>query len=632
MRSRGLLLGCGLVALSSLAAAGCESTPVSELVVVVQTDLSLPKDIDAIQIQILVRGEKRYDQTHPVLGDKATSILLPATLGLLGAEDQAQPVTVRVAGRIGNGAAGAVRVLREVITTVPPERVATLHMPLHFLCDETSGEAAVNPDTGQPTDLKNLCPENETCVGGECVDARVDSATLPDWAAEDVYGGGSGAGDGECFDVAGCFDADSLVALDAAASPCTFQSAEPLNVGLLLEGDGICGNSGCFVALDKDSEGGFTFENGMVTLPNAVCSKVAQGKIIGVVAGPLTGSCKQKTNRTPTCGPWSNTGTSNPGAQASGAVALASAQDHPAAFGVAPGRVYWVNGGAFGTQTGSLKSIGWGGGSVTEHATDLVSPRDLVLASDAVYWSVADTSGTGVGSVLRFDFGASAPAWSIDNLTQPEGLAVNGSGVFWAEFSGGNIVQADTSGNVLGAISQGNNYPFRVVADQGAVYWTNEGTAGQNDGAIVRFELGTGTEQTVATGEDTPRSIAVDASASASATAVYWATFVDGGEIAMATISGGVPGPRTVVATGQSFPNGIAVDAERVYWTSRGDGTVKALRRDAAPGTEPTLISGAQRKPSALYVTDETLYWLNEGASDKTNGTVMRLAKSEIPE
>ncbi len=624
MKSRGLLLPFLLAAAVPLA--GCAETPVSELIVVVQTDMSLPKDIDTIQVQVLVRGEKRYDQSHPVLGDQATSILLPATLGLLGSDEANDPVTVRVLARRGNGAAGDVRVLRETITTVPPDRIATLHMPLHFLCDEVSGVSAVNPETGQPTEATNLCGDGKTCVGGECVTSTVDSSTLPDYAPEDVFGGGSGAGDGECFDVGTCFDAENLV--DATGSPCSFPASGDVNVGLLLEGDGICGATGCFVALDLGSEGGYKIENGMVTVPNAVCTQLASGKIKGVVTGAISGSCPQKTQRTPTCGPWSSVGGNDTTAGAAKATALASAQDHPVALGVAPGQVVWVNGGAFGTVSGSLKSVGWGGGSPNEKLADLASPRDILVRQDAVFWTVSDTSGTGLGSVLRFDFGGSSAAWSIDNITQPEGIAVNGAGVFWTEFSSGNIVQANENGNVLGAVSQGNNYPFRIVADQGALYWTNEGTSGASDGSVVRFDIGNAAETVLASNEATPRAIAIDADANGTATTVYFATFSDSGEIVSVALASGT---RTVLATGQSFPNGIAVDAERVYWSTRGDGTVRALRRDAAEGTSPTIIASGQRKPGALAVTAETVYWVNEGATDKANGTVMQLPTADLP-
>ena len=42
-----------------------------ELMMVLQTDLALPKDVDSVRLQILVRGDPRRDQIFDKLGDDA---------------------------------------------------------------------------------------------------------------------------------------------------------------------------------------------------------------------------------------------------------------------------------------------------------------------------------------------------------------------------------------------------------------------------------------------------------------------------------------------------------------------------------------------------------------------------------
>jgi hypothetical protein len=79
-------------------------------------------------------------------------------------------------------------------------------------------------------------------------------------------------------------------------------------------------------------------------------------------------------------------------------------------------------------------------------------------------------------------------------------------------------------------------------------------------------------------------------------------------------IGGGTP---TILASGQNNPHGIAIDAANIYWTTNYTGTV--MKVPIGGGTPTTLASG-QNSPARIAVDATSVYWTNYG-----DGTVMRL-------
>ncbi|AKT36654.1 hypothetical protein [Chondromyces crocatus] len=288
--------------------AGC-SDP-NEVMLVVQTDLSMPKDIDTIAIEVYKGGsnEARFLRAFPGLGDENAIARLPLTLGLY-ADEPGTPIRV-VAYARRNGELGEVRIYREVVTTLPEGRAAALHVPLQYLCEGSgtqSGTSAVDA----------LCPSGQTCVAGICQSSTVDSAELPDYAPEAIFGGGDGESGGACFDVEACLSGASEAVVDT--SDCTVEVEGDVNVALRTaptgagtDGKGFCVDVGCVVALDEGVATGYALQEGKVQLPQGVCAKYRQdgvpGRVDAVMTAPVRDGCPKKHIGLPTCGPWSAAG------------------------------------------------------------------------------------------------------------------------------------------------------------------------------------------------------------------------------------------------------------------------------------------------------------------------------------
>jgi hypothetical protein len=383
------------VAATTIAAAssGCSGDKVTqgELILAVQTDMSLPKDVDEVRIEVTSFGNVVFKNRYPV---GAGGLRIPATLGILPGANARALVTIRVIAI----QRGKPRMLREVVTTVPSARLATLRLPIQWLSDgsakvqgdptATDGGTSfrsLHPAAGEIGDeiIVSTCPPEQTNIAGECVDWNVDSDTLPDYSAEDVFGGGKEDGTGgACFDTLGCMQDAVTVHPDGS---CTIvpPAAQPglVNVALRLPlgGDGICDDANCYIPLDSaagsgwvgtsdgsgtpgsvdkpptteadgstgttldaspqlppdggritriheqagDTDGGLV-ASGPITsikLPGVICRKLTAGLDAQVV---VSTRCATKLPSNPTCGPWSSvtgTGGTPPSNGADGGVA-----------------------------------------------------------------------------------------------------------------------------------------------------------------------------------------------------------------------------------------------------------------------------------------------------------------------
>ena len=596
------------LAITSLActSTACTSADVGQIVIAVQTDVHLPKDIDTIRVEVTNEGVPKFDFDYERLGTDAASILLPGTLTLVGSEEPSDSIHVTVSAWAGGTQGGDLRIVREAVTTVPEGKTVTMQLPLQFLCDDSGVIIGLD-------DVDSDCPEGQTCLAGRCDDDTVDSAELPDYDPDEIFV------PGVCIDVEVCFNDGVVVEVDGE---CSIDGVTDTNVALQTEGDGICGAIGCFVALDANSTLGWqTREDGRIQLPPAVCDQVGEGKIVNVVTAPTNEFCPFKTVSVPTCGPWSAAG---PGSMPGGPVVVAGGQAQPVSLRLGGSAIYWTVAGTF-ADDGSVKAVDALGGTPSLLADGQAAPRDILVDGDRVLWTAAPPGG-GAGSIVELnDTGEVSEI--LDMLDLPEGIAADSQNLFFTEFSPtGRILQAnlESPGSAL-TLTQGF-YPFRIVASGTHVYWTNEGTFGNNDGSVQRYDYGgSGGLETIVDMQPTPRGLTLDDS-SGTATALYWTTFDENGSVMRVEINAAGLGAVEVVASGQSLPVGVAIDEGHIYWTNRGSGTVARLAKNDMGGT-PEVLSEGQRSPSTIVLDDSSIFWVNEGTSAGFDGAVVRMAK-----
>ncbi len=292
-----------LTGLAALLSCKTKHAP-GEIIVAIDSDLTPGVDFDELHIDVITTAGPSKLDTIKEFGQRSLPNSFPMTFAIVSNGDPTTKVQIRVAAGLstlpgGHSVVGMPLLLREVTTTIPVDRVALLRIHLEWVC---IGFAKQNP--APDTYVEGNCPvDGLTCLGGECVDFALDSATLPDYDDALVFGGGhAGAGDGTCFDALACFAGAQVVQPDAN---CTIAkpAGDPTRTNIALVSarcqGGICddGSDTCLVPLDNATAAGWTEVGGRLHLPPAACRKAS-----GVV---VSTTCPTKTASSPTCGPWS---------------------------------------------------------------------------------------------------------------------------------------------------------------------------------------------------------------------------------------------------------------------------------------------------------------------------------------
>jgi len=591
-----------VAALLAPAISACAGDP-GEVMVVLETDLAVPKDIEAISVEVVAGGEVQFAAEFPTPG---AELRLPGTLGVV-LHEEATLVTFRATAWKD----GAPRIVRQAVTRAPVGRVAALRLPLSWLC---AGPVGANGEGACPGAGSDDPASLQTCHRGACVPAYVDPEALPDYAPEAIFGGGSGAaGEGRCYDVSGCFE--GAEELTPVGPGCTVAAPREAAVAVRTEGDGVCGERGCLVPLDAGALG--SAAQGRLALPRAVCDRVAAGQAMGVATSQR---CAPRPEEEPICGPWSLSG---PGAGPDPALplTLAAGQRHPRAIALHGDHVYWTNAGT-GAADGEVKRARKAGGAPQRLATGQASPSGLAViepgagALTRVYW-INEGAGTIFGALA--DGGAPGPSLLVQQEGTRGALAAAGGVLHWGTTGGVIFARPAEDGQVPAVVAVGQEDPVAITVAPGAVLWIDRGAF------AVRALVG-GLLSTVASLEGARVGLAADA------THAYWTEVGEGtapgtgaGRVMRARWSGGGGAPE-VIAAGQPLPYAVAVDATSVYWTNKGDGTVA---RAPKQGGAPQVIAAGQENPVAIAVDAASVYWANAGTSEANHqdGTIRRASR-----
>jgi hypothetical protein len=184
-------------------ASACSPTKPTELVPGVLTQVQVPKNLSAIQVEVEANGDVVYCPPGQEV-DPSGTVLLPETLGVVSGQSAATTVVVTIRGydqagaTVGNylncpdntpaGMSGAPRVLRTSIQTFVDQHTLFLPMPLSYSCYDV--------DCSAPTACLS---SNCVCKGAQCVDSTTDAHTLADFDPTLINGTGI------CFDPTACF-------------------------------------------------------------------------------------------------------------------------------------------------------------------------------------------------------------------------------------------------------------------------------------------------------------------------------------------------------------------------------------------------------------------------------------------
>ena len=158
------LIGKVLAVLSVLALAGgvgCEAKDPTQIVLVIDSDIPVPGEMDGFSIKLERNGVVRSLLTYDLDPAHSVSVKLPATLTLVADKELAQQVTVTVTGTRG----GKALVVRAARLPFADDRILMLRLALLRKCAY----------------LPKPCPPGLTCAEGGCKKIDMDPATLPEY-------------------------------------------------------------------------------------------------------------------------------------------------------------------------------------------------------------------------------------------------------------------------------------------------------------------------------------------------------------------------------------------------------------------------------------------------------------------
>ncbi len=253
---RALALGAALA--TTVAWSGCSAKQQTEYVAGISTQVTVPRDLKAIVINVSVGGVVSFCRAYTVYDGR---VKLPRSLGQFAAAKEpniTDPITVSVVGlgedftpdsanplftacEFGNAKVGTndVRILRRSRQPYVLEEILFLPMPMKFSCFD-----------------KECGKDGETCKAGRCQTDTTDQKLLPRYSPDLIDGTGSA-----CFAASQCF-AGAVPAVLVDPNDCTYALPNTPSAPPVIEGapKNPISSTGDGINVEITYDGGYTRE------------------------------------------------------------------------------------------------------------------------------------------------------------------------------------------------------------------------------------------------------------------------------------------------------------------------------------------------------------------------------------
>lgn len=212
---------------------------------------------------------------------------------------------------------------------------------------------------------------------------------------------------------------------------------------------------------------------------------------------------------------------------------------------------------------------------------------------------VTETGGTAAGVGQNGTGGAGDGAG---------GTGHDGAGGTQVDLPKGGGTGASCADATCRILATGQNLPRSIAVDSTTVYWVNEGTPANNymDGQVMSVPITGGTPIALASNQNSPLAIAVDSNN------VYWANAIaGGGAIMKMPAQGGTPVTLATAASALYF----AVDSTNIYYLAFDNGSILSV---PIAGGIPVVLSKIAGSPIAVDATK--LYYPAKDADGTLTG------------
>jgi hypothetical protein len=276
--------------LALLAFPSCEDRPATAVTLAIASEVSIPKEVDAISLEVRRGGKVSFSRSYAV-DPETGQAKIPGSLVLKLHPDEEAKDAVRVLLRAEQK--GEQILLRSAATSFAEGKNKLLRLVIRYSC----------------LDFPQVCGEGETCLGGVCSKDAVDPATLPDAPPEEQIfptrsqGGCFDGGDDKCAASRTTLqDLDAFTQADCSFDAATAEGYKPgqLNVFAFWSAQG---NQGHPVVLDQDPQEGWSFlpeKPTVARLAKGLCDQIRSGRIFRVA---YNFACPTKALSVPSCRP-----------------------------------------------------------------------------------------------------------------------------------------------------------------------------------------------------------------------------------------------------------------------------------------------------------------------------------------